>query len=429
MGGASTKCIKGLIPHKKPHPTDYPEKGKKPMKWRLWRSASEESSLNEKAVMKGRYVAAASEASESATYALNDLALAAAVATIIRAPPKNFTAIKQEWAAVRLQTAFRAFLARRALRALKAVVRIQAIFRGRQVRKQAAVTLKCMQALVRVQARVRAHSVRMLEGEETGNLFGEKSDFVNPLKQAECGWCDSPGTLDEVKSKLELRQKAVVKRERAMAYSLSQQYARGSASPMRICTPTNSLKSQGPDKANMGWSWLDRWMASKPSNDWLDESCRSDPDLMKVRRSSITNRVSARPPATVQMTSSSSDPISGSLYGEGSTSTSSTSASLTPVSRLLLVGERTEESKLQKPSYMNLTESAKAKQARRLLLCQDAISGQQAVEATQFCARSMALSARETRSVSGSTPSVNFSKDLYPPTEELDKQGWSKMLY
>lgn len=41
---------------------------------------------------------------------VNNDAYTAAVATVVRAPPKDFKAVREEWAAIRIQTAFRGFL-------------------------------------------------------------------------------------------------------------------------------------------------------------------------------------------------------------------------------------------------------------------------------------------------------------------------------
>lgn len=69
------------------------------------------------------------------------------------------------------------------------MVRLQALVRGRQVRKQAAVTLRCMQALVRVQARVRARRVRMsIEGQAVQDMMDKRRSQADILKEAEVPW-------------------------------------------------------------------------------------------------------------------------------------------------------------------------------------------------------------------------------------------------
>ncbi|GJS20231.1 IQ-DOMAIN 14-like protein [Tanacetum coccineum] len=98
---------------------------------------------------------------ESVTKAAADVGVAGAQTTVavVRLTSDGsgtFFSGREKWAATKIQSVYRGHLARRALRALRGLVKFQALVKGFVVRKRVTTTLYSMQALLRAQLAVRS---------------------------------------------------------------------------------------------------------------------------------------------------------------------------------------------------------------------------------------------------------------------------------
>ncbi|KAJ6811525.1 protein IQ-DOMAIN 1-like [Iris pallida] len=200
-----------------------------------------------------------------------------AAAEVVRttAPARFVGKSDEETAAIKIQTAFRGYLARRALRALRGLVRLKSLIHGNSVKRQATNTLRCMQTLARVQSQVRSRRIRMSEENQTlqRQLLLKREKELESLRMGD-EWDDSLQSKEQIEASLLSKQEAAVRRERALAYAFTHQGKNSSrsANPMFM----------DPNNPHWGWSWLERWMAARP---WESRSSTVDKDLNSDRAS------------------------------------------------------------------------------------------------------------------------------------------------
>ncbi|RAL47648.1 hypothetical protein DM860_011386 [Cuscuta australis] len=207
---------------------------------------------------------------------------AAAASNVLSSSSSTDARGRKHLSALIIQTYFRGYLARRALRALRGLVKLQALVRGHNVRKQAKTTLRCMQALVRVQSRILLH--RTINGRHqqvaaagcktsstTTPAYSlphhhhsrHHDDFYSPdrMSTSRCrggsgytvaveDWDERSHTIEEVKAMLysrkEMQAVASLRRpQRDLSHAFSQQMWRGgNNNPSSIDTEDESRERQ-----------------------------------------------------------------------------------------------------------------------------------------------------------------------------------------
>ncbi|KAJ9560861.1 hypothetical protein OSB04_006021 [Centaurea solstitialis] len=97
-------------------------------------------------------------------------------------------------------------------------------------------------------------------------------------------WDDSTVSSNISKMRLQNRLEASTRRERALAYAFSQQ--------LRICSKKKQTVRSGNDsEANMSWSWLERWMATRQHDTSFGDISKQFEQLNGSQKLMVKSRV------------------------------------------------------------------------------------------------------------------------------------------
>ncbi|XP_027148091.1 uncharacterized protein LOC113748743 [Coffea eugenioides] len=202
---------------------------------------------------------------------------------------------QQEDAAMTIQSAFRNYLARRSSR--------MKVNDGKQeiIVDTAIPSPESLSSSIKVQT-----------GDSTGtsvvdvesislNQPMQKRVRVQAAKLQE-DWDDSTVSSTISKMRIQKRIEAATRRERALAYAFAQQ--------LRVCAKKKCTKSNSLD-ANMSWSWLERWMATRQP----ESSLVSNNACKRTKLGSCTSLSKKLMDATAEEESCGSNEVSAHIDG------------------------------------------------------------------------------------------------------------------
>ncbi|KAJ7964754.1 Protein IQ-DOMAIN 1 [Quillaja saponaria] len=167
-------------------------------------------------------------------------------------PEKNLYAnsktLHEEEAAIIIQSAFRGFLSRRQTEGIKLKNSEQELnlVTGSPDRESMGTSIEVQTG--------NSTDFFSSEGERLGVQSGIRQKTRTQATKLKQDWDDSTVSSNVSKMRMQKRLEATTRRERALAYAFSQQ--------LRICSKKKPNKSNGKE-LNIGWSWLERWMATR----------------------------------------------------------------------------------------------------------------------------------------------------------------------
>ncbi|KAK7317733.1 hypothetical protein RJT34_02203 [Clitoria ternatea] len=168
------------------------------------------------------------------------------------------TRLIEDIAATRIQNAFRAFLARRALHHLRGAVKFEALIQDHMAREQTVTALNYIHSWSRIQDHIKARRLYMItEARIKRKKLENQLKLEAKIRELQVEWCGGSETMEEILCRIHQREEAAIKRERAMAYAFSHQWRPN-------CSHYLGQATYSLGKESWGWSWKERWVAARP---------------------------------------------------------------------------------------------------------------------------------------------------------------------